>query len=339
MTVRSALTNLLVALLSLLLTLAVAECTIRALQSYGYIPVLTKKTIDKGNTPNKRFNAKLIKSSNPILFMEFDRKDPNINSAGFRGANFSVDKTLSTTRIAILGDSVAYGYSVPLEQTFARLLEKQLNDDGHTVEVLNFAVNGYSTVAELELYKTRVREYHPDIVLLAYVLNDPLPASFVVQSVGSARKQADAFQWLSHATQLGAWVYLKWQAITQKTDRLNNYQNMYANTDLWKSTTQSLVELSSLTKKEGAAFGVVIFPLLLDFNDYPMRDIHKQVNDVLQENGILHIDLLDDFSAIPYMDLRPHPNDDTHPNAIGHAIAAKRMTRFIEEELLSIKTQ
>lgn len=94
-----------------------------------------------------------------------------------------------------------------------------------------------------------------------------------------------------------------------------------------------------VNKKEGAAFGVVIFPLLLDFNDYPMRDIHKQVNDVLQENGILHIDLLDDFSAIPYMDLRPHPNDDTHPNAIGHAIAAKRMTRFIEEELLSIKTQ
>lgn len=187
-TVRSFLLNVIIILLSLLLTLTVVECTIRTLQAYGYVPVFNKKTIDKGNTPNKRVNAKLIRSSNPILFMEFDRHDPNINNAGFRGSDFAINKPPLTTRIAILGDSVAYGYSVPLEETFARLLEKQLNQDKHTVEVLNFAVNGYSTVAELELYKTRVREYQPDIVLLAYVLNDPLPASFVVQSVGSAEK-------------------------------------------------------------------------------------------------------------------------------------------------------
>ncbi|HNI38405.1 MAG TPA: SGNH/GDSL hydrolase family protein, partial [Pseudomonadales bacterium] len=313
------------------------ECTIRTLQAYGYVPVFNKKTIDKGNTPNKRVNAKLIRSSNPILFMEFDRHDPNINNAGFRGSDFAINKPPLTTRIAILGDSVAYGYSVPLEETFARLLEKQLNQDKHTVEVLNFAVNGYSTVAELELYKTRVREYQPDIVLLAYVLNDPLPASFVVQSVGSARKQADDFQLLSQKTQLGAWIFLKWQEIKQKIDQKNNYHSMYANKDLWNTTTQSLAELSALTKQDGAKFGVVVFPLLLDFNNYPMHEIHKQINDTLQADGIPHIDLLNDFSAIPYMDLRPHPNDDTHPNALGHAIAAKRITQFIEEKLLPTK--
>lgn len=338
-TVRSPLSNIAITLLSLLLTLALAECTVRTLQALDYLPVFTKKTIDKGNTNNKRVNAKLVKSSNPVLFMEFDRNDPNINNAGFRGTDFAIEKTAGTTRIAILGDSVAYGYSVPIEETFSHLLNKQLNRDGQKVEVLNFAVNGYSTVAELELYKTRVRDYHPDIVLLAYVLNDPIPSAFVVQSVGSARKQADAFQWLSRTTQFGAWVYLKWQAVMQKIDQKNNYRSIYANQDLWKSTTQALTELTKLTQQDGAKLGVAVFPLLLDFNNYPMHDIHKQVDDTLQANGIKYIDLLKDFSAIPYMDLRPHPNDDTHPNATGHAIAAEKISEMLEKDFLPPKQQ
>ena len=242
---RNLLTNTIISLLSLLLILLVCEGGIRFLQRNDILPIFSKKQIDKVDTVNKNVNAKLVKSNNPILFMEFDRNDPNINKAGFRGAEFSLQKKPGILRIAILGDSVAYGYSVPLEQTFARLLEKQLNADGHDVEVLNFAVNGYSTIAELELYKTRVREYQPDIVLLAYVLNDPLPAAFVVQSVGSARKQVDYFKQLSHYSQLGAWVYLRWQKLLQPFDRQRNYAAMYSNVDSWKTTEIAMATLQS----------------------------------------------------------------------------------------------
>lgn len=337
MTVRSFLINLSITLLSLLFTAIFAEYSIRALQSFGYLSVFNQKTMDKGDTPNKRFNAKLIRSSNPVLFMEFDRKDPNINSAGFRGADFPAHKTTGVTRIAILGDSVAYGYSVPLEQTFARLVEKQLNADGYPAEVLNFAVNGYSTVAELELYKTRVREYKPDIVLLAYVLNDPIPSAFVVKSVGSAKQQASFFQTLAKHSQLGAWIFLQWKSITQRFDQKNNYQSIYANPNLWNATTQALGDLKTMTQEDGAKFATVVFPLLLDFNNYPMRDIHQQVNSTLQTNGITHIDLLNDFSTHPYESLRPHPKDDTHPNAIGHAIAAEKITAMLEKDFMPPK--
>jgi lysophospholipase L1-like esterase len=272
-----------------------------------------------------------VKSANPVLFMEFDRNDPNINSAGFRGDDFPAQKTTGKTRIAILGDSVAYGYSVPLEQTFARLLEQQLNADGYNAEVLNFAVNGYSTVAELELYKTRVREYQPDIVLLAYVLNDPLPAAFVVQSVGSARKQVDYFRKLSRYSQLGAWAYLRWQALLQQSNRLRNYEGMYSNPDSWNATQAALSGLHQQVQADNARFCAVIFPLLLDFTDYPFAAIHQQVGTTLQSMNIPYIDLLQDFSVVPYMALRPHPNDDTHPNATGHAIAVKKIAPMIEQ--------
>jgi lysophospholipase L1-like esterase len=331
---RSLLTNICISLFSLMLILGVCEGSFRLLQHYGVLPVFSKKLIDKGDTPNKNVNAKLVKSSNPVLFMEFDRQDPNINNAGFRGADFVLQKQADTTRIAILGDSVAYGYSVPLEQTFARLLEKKLNENGRHIEVLNFAVNGYSTIAELELYKTRVREYKPDVVLLAYVLNDPLPAAFVVQSVGSARKQTDYFKQLSHYSQFGAWVYLRWQTLTQPMDRQRNYQAMYNNPDSWANTQNALAELATLAREDETRLGAVIFPLLLDFNAYPMKEIHRQVGASFQSAGIPYIDLLADFSQIPYMALRPHPNDDTHPNATGHEIAARKIAQFVEEQLI-----
>ena len=334
---RNLLTNTIISLLSLILILLVCEGGIRVLQRNDILPIFSKKQIDKGDTANKQVNAKLIRSNNPILFMEFDRYDPNINKAGFRGADFPAQKIPGTLRIAILGDSVAYGYSVPLEQTFARLLEKQLNADGHNVEVLNFAVNGYSTIAELELYKTRVREYKPDIVLLAYVLNDPLPAAFVVQSVGSARKQADYFKQLSHYSQLGAWIYLRWQTLVQPFDRQRNYEGMYSNQDSWKATESAMAELEQEIKADNAKLVAVIFPLLQDFNDYPMAEIHRQIGASFQSMNIPYIDLLRDFSAAPYIELRPHPNDDTHPNATGHAIAAKRITQLIEEKFITQK--
>jgi lysophospholipase L1-like esterase len=333
---RKILQNLLISLLSLLLTLVVAEGVIRAMQAANVLPVFNKKAIDKGDTRNKRFNAKLVKSSNPVLYMEFDRNDPNINSAGFRGAEFPSQKTAGVTRIAILGDSVAYGYSVPLEKTFSRLLEQQLNRNGHRAEVLNFAVNGYGTVAELELYKTRVRDYHPDIVLLAYVLNDPLPTAFVVQSVGSAKKQANTFQLLAKYSQLGAWIYLRCQTLLQKLDQKHNYQNMYAKDNpWWQATIQALSHLAEATKADNAKLAVVVFPLLLDFNDYPMQNIHQQIDEILTNDNITHIDLLQDFSAVPYLSLRPHPKDDTHPNAEGHAIAAKKIAQMIEKQFMS----
>jgi hypothetical protein len=43
----------------------------------------------------------------------------------------------------------------------------------------------------------------------------------------------------------------------------------------------------------------VIFPLLLDFNAYPMKEIHRQVGASFQSAGIPYIDLLANFSQIP----------------------------------------
>lgn len=94
-----------------------------------------------------------------------------MNSLGMRDREREIRKSPSVTRIAILGDSFAEGLQVNGDEVFSRKLEATF---GSKVEVLNFAVSGFGTAQEYLTYKTRVRQFKPDIVLLAFFAgNDP----------------------------------------------------------------------------------------------------------------------------------------------------------------------
>jgi hypothetical protein len=75
-------------------------------------------------------------------------------------------------RVAILGDSFAEGYGVDNSQTFASLLEDKYFA-GKNIEFLNFGTaGGFGTVQEWLLYKNFVRQFKPDVVLLAFLNNN-----------------------------------------------------------------------------------------------------------------------------------------------------------------------
>ena len=93
-----------------------------------------------------------------------------INSMGMRDREHSLIPAPGTIRIALLGDSMIAGEQVPLDKTLARTLEAKLQDElgsaEHPVEVLNFAVGGYTLSQEFLLLQNRVWDFHPDIVML-----------------------------------------------------------------------------------------------------------------------------------------------------------------------------
>lgn len=96
----------------------------------------------------------------------------HINSHGFRDREHSYDKPANTFRIAVLGNSWTEALQVPLEKTYAALLERELNERScfgdRRVEVLNFGVSGYSTAQELLLLQEEVWRYHPDLIVVAF---------------------------------------------------------------------------------------------------------------------------------------------------------------------------
>lgn len=101
-----------------------------------------------------------------------------INSQGLRDREHTKEKPANTFRIAVLGDSFVEALQVPFEQSFAYLLQKQLQTcgavAGRTVEVINFGVSGYGTAQEFITLRHEVWQYSPDLVLLAVTTNNDI---------------------------------------------------------------------------------------------------------------------------------------------------------------------
>ena len=95
-----------------------------------------------------------------------------INSAGLRDREHAKAKPPGTFRIAVLGDSYAEAFQVPLEDTFWSVMSRELaacpSLGGRKVEAIDFGVSGYGTAQELLVLRHRVWDYDPDLVLLAF---------------------------------------------------------------------------------------------------------------------------------------------------------------------------
>jgi len=127
------------------------------------------------------------RSANPILSYEFKpgfRSDEEdlpfdyrvINSHGFRDVERQYAKPPGTKRIILLGDSVVVGYRIKeIDQLMSRQLEMIYGAEN--VEVLNVAVTGYCTRAEVELLRVKAVKYDPDAVILFFVENDLVATS------------------------------------------------------------------------------------------------------------------------------------------------------------------
>jgi len=101
----------------------------------------------------------------------FDAEAPvTINSAGYRGSLPAGSLPADSVRIAVLGDSVAFGGERAWPEDLARLLTAAL--PGRKVEVLNFGVPGYTVIQGQRQYEDDVRSLRPDLVILAYGWND-----------------------------------------------------------------------------------------------------------------------------------------------------------------------
>lgn len=81
----------------------------------------------------------LIPSSRASSKATGQKVEYSINSLGLRGPETTVGKPEGTLRILVLGDSHTFGFGIPQDSTYPRLLQGYFKD----VEVLNLGVCGY----------------------------------------------------------------------------------------------------------------------------------------------------------------------------------------------------
>lgn len=97
------------------------------------------------------------------------------NSLGLRSPEISVSKPEGTYRILFLGDSFVQGYGVAEEESFPRLIEKELNAkfaSNPKIEVVNAGVPNYSPLIEYLYLKNEGLKLSPDLVILEFDLTD-----------------------------------------------------------------------------------------------------------------------------------------------------------------------
>ncbi|MBT8398953.1 MAG: SGNH/GDSL hydrolase family protein [Rhodothermia bacterium] len=138
-----------------------------------------------------------------------------INSLGYRGDEFDLEKTPGTLRIVCVGDSWTFGANVDQEDAFPHLLEETLHRDfpHATFEVLNLGVMAYSSFQGKRLLKNLVSSLDPDIVTIGFGMNDAAVAGYRDRDFDShnARK-AQRVSWKKYARHVELYRLLEYVA-------------------------------------------------------------------------------------------------------------------------------
>jgi lysophospholipase L1-like esterase len=95
------------------------------------------------------------------------------NSIGIRDREVSVGKN-DRFRVLAMGDSFTYGWGVQAEQSWPKVAEKLLGQNGREVEVLNLGCPGSSVDAYALIAERAVPMLQPDLVLVAVLQGDDL---------------------------------------------------------------------------------------------------------------------------------------------------------------------
>jgi len=129
------------------------------------------------------------KAENPLLSYELEpnirvkafRNIVTVNSLGFRSPEIKEGLPL----IAILGDSVIFGYGVSDSETLPAQLKTLLP----RYNVLNAGVPGYNIAQEAVTYREKIAALDPSLLILVFSFNDVTPATAFLDESGVLRPE------------------------------------------------------------------------------------------------------------------------------------------------------
>ncbi len=103
----------------------------------------------------------------------------DLNADGFNDTAWARPKPDGVVRVALLGDSVAFGSGLPQAAVFPSAAEERLRQDGRAIEILNLAIYGYDVEQVAATLRHRGWALEPDLVVYAYFTNDHIPSTLL----------------------------------------------------------------------------------------------------------------------------------------------------------------
>lgn len=253
----------------------------------------------------------------------------NTNAKGYLDYDYPLEKT--GKRIVIIGDSVAAGHGVPFGKSFGKLLEKKLNGAFESAyEVIVLAVPGYSTSQEIVLLKDEVFQYNPDLIIVAYHLNDPAHPLF-----HNAGGQVGLYFWKPASYAL---FYLK-RLVFRTKSRIRGVQSgcpkqpwsLFLHCVYWSDVEQSFREIMAVSGTKETPVVFAFLPLLLDPADGKGLDkLYERLVDLAKKSGAQSINCMEPFKGYDMESVRML-DDAWHPNERGHRIIAEKLFNSLKK--------
>jgi lysophospholipase L1-like esterase len=269
------------------------------------------------------------------------------NSDGLRDREFVKPKPEGVYRILLLGDSFTWGVGLDIEETISKRLERALAGQAHPIEVIDGAIPGFNTTQELRLLRNKGLSYEPDFLMLLYNMNDiefrpelatqPYDAKKVVTIVEvdpdekiedfSKRKGLRAFiQRVQDHSPLVNFLVPRVGSLLRRLGVLDSpefswvartFRGFSDQNPGWTESKIALASIKSIATERGIPFVVVIYPLLVELENYQGKNAHDAIRTYCESIGVPTIDLLPVFEHhsasqfwVNFMD--PHPNAEAH---------------------------
>lgn len=274
----------------------------------------------------------------------------DINSHGLRGPETTYAKPPATYRILNLGDSVAMGWGVRVEDTYGRRLELLLNEHGTgdlRYEVINTGVPGWNLENALAYLQAEGLKYEPDLILLDVTIANDING----KSALLAGNDPEPFRWLNDHTYF--WPFLQSQASWAKAraqgrDRVDTidpptnpakYFPLDPEADRWDERWNSVLEINRLAGENNARVVLILFPLEFQVFDESYSTLPQEI--FLDKAAQAAIPALDPLPAFRQACLEKpggacHLEDRylfadvwMHPSAEGHKLIADELEAFL----------
>ena len=234
-------------------------------------------------------------------------------------------------RVAVLGDSFAYGESVAfadtLPQQLQQLLQAALPDQ--PVRVMNLGRPDNDTAKEAARYAALQPRLRANVLLLVAYVNDldvPNPAYTLAEIYGAGGRP----DWFDAHSRVVAHLRARLRLALMQRRTVAWYRS-----GVTRSTAQSFETMAEHirglhadTQRDGVAFAMTLYPWLYQLDHYLLPEPHRWLGDLARREQIPWVDLLPVFAGHAHETLRVSPANE-HPNARGHRLAAEALAPML----------
>lgn len=290
-----------------------------------------------------------------------------INNLGLRGPDTTLEKPPGVFRIIGVGDSITFGYGVRVEDTFLKVLERNLNESAPAnlrYEVINAGIPATGLEYYTHFIENDAPAMHPDLLVVCMALNDidpqldPEPREPHIQP--TVFRSINGF-FLTHSS-LYTILYVRAKSILYRLDILHLEDNegfgflsieprSPAQDKAREGVDRYIRRIANFAQAHKERLAIVVFPVEPQLSERALRLYAQQLHlyfrsEVLRGQPQRWIQEIGATYGVPVLDLLPAMRagddgqrflrnrsisvDPVHPSAAGHHLAGDEIARFLK---------